>query len=160
MMQSSVCLEDYGLTLMYHTGFVIIKRFTILRISNRIPTRGQQQKSQSCLLPVDSGYGTTIVMSDCTIVTSGHQSEHLYQTIVQFDKTIVLPRKLATGSIHLLCYCPLVGILFEVLRIINSVFWSWWAELKGKCGTTQDSRLDVPFGLTYHGFIHMKTVWK
>ncbi len=70
-------------------------------------------------------------MSDCTIVMSG---QHLYQTIVQFDKTIVfetkktkqknkqtivLPRKLATGNIHdyLVCYCPLVGILFEVLRI-------------------------------------------
>ncbi len=26
--------------------------------------------------------------------------QHLFQTIVQFDKTIVLPRKLATGSIH------------------------------------------------------------
>ncbi len=38
--------------------------------------------------------------------------QYLYQTIV-------LPRKLATGSIydHLFCYCPLVGILFEVLRI-------------------------------------------
>ncbi len=38
--------------------------------------------------------------------------QHLYQTIV-------LPRKLATGSIHdyLFCYCPLVGILFKVLRI-------------------------------------------
>ncbi len=37
---------------------------------------------------------------------------HLYQRIV-------LPRKLATGSIHdyLFCYCPLVGILFKVLRI-------------------------------------------
>ncbi len=45
--------------------------------------------------------------------------QHLYQTIVQFDKTIVLLRKLATGSIHdyLFCYCPLVDILFEVLRI-------------------------------------------
>ncbi len=44
-----------------------------------------------------------------TIVTS---EQHLYQTIV-------LPRKLATGSIHnyLFCYCPLVGILFEVLKI-------------------------------------------
>ncbi len=52
----------------------------------------------------------------CTIVTS----EHLYQTIVQFDKTIVLPRKLAAGNIHdyLFCYCPLVVILFEVLRIL------------------------------------------
>ncbi len=44
---------------------------------------------------------------------------HVYPTIAQFDKTIVLPRKLATGSIHdyMFCYCPLVGILFEVLRI-------------------------------------------
>ncbi len=40
--------------------------------------------------------------------------QHLYQTIV-------LPRKLATGGIHdyFFCYCPLVGILFEVLRIIS-----------------------------------------
>ncbi len=54
--------------------------------------------------------------SDCTIVTS----EHLYQTIVQFDETIVLPRKLATGNMHdyFFCYCHLVGILFEVLRIL------------------------------------------
>ncbi len=54
--------------------------------------------------------------SDSTIVTS---EQHLYQTIVQFDKTIVLPRKLATGNIHdyLFYYCPLVGILFEELRI-------------------------------------------
>ncbi len=58
-------------------------------------------------------------MSDSTIVTS---EQHLYQTIVQFDKTIVLlPRKLATGNIHdyLFCYFPLVGILFEVLRILE-----------------------------------------
>ncbi len=50
-------------------------------------------------------------------------SEHLYQTTVQFDKTIVLPRKLLTGSIHdyLFCYCPLVGILFEVLRITDYI---------------------------------------
>ncbi len=38
--------------------------------------------------------------------------QHLYHTIV-------LPLNLATGSIHdyLFCYCPLVDILFEVLRI-------------------------------------------
>ncbi len=49
--------------------------------------------------------------SDCTIVTTG---QHLYQTIVQFDKTIVLPRKFATGSIHdyLFDTAPLVAILF------------------------------------------------
>ncbi len=46
--------------------------------------------------------------------------QHLYQTIIQFDKTIVFHRKHATGSIHdyIFCYCPLVGILFEILRIV------------------------------------------
>ncbi len=53
-------------------------------------------------------------------------NSHLYQTIVKFDITIVLPRKLATGSIHdyLFCYCPLVGILFEILRIDNEMMLS------------------------------------
>ncbi len=39
-------------------------------------------------------------------------------------QTIVLPRKLATRSIHdyLFWYCPLVGILFEVLRIVNDIY--------------------------------------
>ncbi len=52
-------------------------------------------------------------------VTRVASEEHLFQTIV-------LPRKLATGSIHdyLFCYCPLVGILFEVLRIECAV-WSY-----------------------------------
>ncbi len=89
---------------------------TSLSTSNRMPTRGQQQNRQSCLLPVDSCHCTTIVTSGCTIVIS---EQHLYQTIVQFDKTIVLPRNLATGRIHdyLFCNCPLEAILFEVLRI-------------------------------------------
>ncbi len=45
--------------------------------------------------------------------------KHLFQTTVQFDQIIVLSRKFAIGSIHdyLLCYCTLVGILFEILRI-------------------------------------------
>ncbi len=40
----------------------------------------------------------------------------------QPDVTIVVPWQLSTGSKHvyLFCYCPLVGILFEVLRIIWS----------------------------------------
>ncbi len=40
-------------------------------------------------------------------------------TIVQSDVTIVIPWQLSTGSKHdyCFCYCPLVGILFEVLRI-------------------------------------------
>ncbi len=46
-------------------------------------------------------------------ITMVASEQHLYQTIV-------LPRKLATGSIHeyVFCYCPLVGILFEVFRIV------------------------------------------
>ncbi len=52
--------------------------------------------------------------SDCTIVTS---EQHLNHTKVQFDETIVLTRKLATGSIHDYFFSTLVGILFEVLRI-------------------------------------------
>ncbi len=44
-------------------------------------------------------------------VTIEASRQHLYQTIVQFDKTIVLPKQFAIGSIHdyLFCYCPLVG---------------------------------------------------
>ncbi len=47
-------------------------------------------------------------------VTMVASEQHLYQTII-------LPRKPITGSIHdyLLCYCPLVGILFVVLRILS-----------------------------------------
>ncbi len=45
-------------------------------------------------------------------------------TIVQSDATIVVPWQLSTGSKHnyLFCYCPLVGILFEVLRIESCEF--------------------------------------
>ncbi len=44
--------------------------------------------------------------------------QHLYQTIV-------LPRKIATGIIHdyLFCYCALVGILLEVMRIDYARWW-------------------------------------
>ncbi len=37
----------------------------------------------------------------------------------RLHQTKILPRKRTTGSIHdyLFCYCPLLGILFEVLRI-------------------------------------------
>ncbi len=60
----------------------------------------------------------------CQIVLLWHQvtmvasEQHWYQTIV-------LPRKLATGSIHdyLFRYCPLLGILFEVLRIAKVLGW-------------------------------------
>ncbi len=60
----------------------------------------------------------------CQIVLLWHQvtmvesEQHLYQTVI-------LPRKLITGSIHdyLLCYCLIAGILFEVLRIDYVAKW-------------------------------------
>ncbi len=65
-------------------------------------------------------------------------------TIVQSDVTIVVSWQLSTGSKHdyLFRYCPLVGILFEVLRIGLIVQFqptshchgwinSWWS---GTCG--------------------------
>ncbi len=50
---------------------------------------------------------------------------HLYQTIVQVDKTIVLPRKHAAGSIpdYIFLYLPLVDIFFEILKIA----WYCWS---------------------------------
>ncbi len=77
-----------------------------------------------CSLFVDSCHGTAIVTSsdcaivtssDCTIVTSGHRGS----TRTTFSYSIT-QKKLATGSIHdyRFCYCPLVCILFEVLRIV------------------------------------------
>ncbi len=67
-----------------------------------------------------------VVLLWCQIILLWHHvtmvasEQHLYQTIVQFDQTIVLSRKLATGSIHdyLFCYYPLMGILFGVLKIV------------------------------------------
>ncbi len=66
-------------------------------------------------------------------VTMVALEQHLFQTIVQFDKTIVLHRNLATGSIYdyLFCYCPVVGILFEVLQI-------WWSTILGNEWTSMD----------------------
>ncbi len=55
-------------------------------------------------------------------------------TIVQSDVTIVVPWQLSKWSIHdnLFCYCPLVGILFKILRIDSmrtpySLQWNTWS---------------------------------
>ncbi len=54
--------------------------------------------------------------SDCTIVTSGY---HGSIRITFISNNSVTQKACATGSIHdyIFCYCHLVGILFEVLRI-------------------------------------------
>ncbi len=61
-------------------------------------------------------------MLECTIVTSGHHGNIIKTFISNKDKTIILARKLATGSIHdyLFYYCLLVDILFEVVRIVEN----------------------------------------
>ncbi len=58
-------------------------------------------------------------------------------TIVQSDITIAVPWQVSTWTIHdyLYCYCPLVCILFEVLRIVyNAVqtfdqYYSLWKAM-------------------------------
>ncbi len=78
----------------------------VLSTSHNTPLGGSSKKgSHVYFLLIVAIVLTTIVTSACTIVTSGHltivaSEQHLYQTIVQFDKTIVFPRKLASGSIH------------------------------------------------------------
>ncbi len=93
----------------------------ILSTSNRIPTRGQLQKMLSCILPVARFLGNTIVLSNWIIVWYKCCS---HVTIVQPDVTMAVPWQLSTGSKHdyFFCDCPLVGILFELLRI-NSTWW-------------------------------------
>ncbi len=76
---------------------------------------GEVEKGSHVYVMFIVAHGTTIVTSYFTIVTKGHHGS-IRTTFVSNSIT----RKLATGSIHdyLFCYCPLVGILFEVLRIL------------------------------------------
>ncbi len=77
----------------------------ILVFSNRIPTWGSRNKDSHVyfefLLIV-----AMVLLLWCQIVQLWHQvtmvssEQHLYQTIVQFDKTLVLSRKHKTGSMH------------------------------------------------------------
>ncbi len=107
----------------------------ILSTSNRIPTRRQSQIGSHVYFLLIIAM-VILLTSDSAIVTS---EQCLYQTIVQFDKTIVLPRKLATGNIHdyLSSYCPLVGILFEVLRIKDSFDIIFQFNISQSCITSQ-----------------------
>ncbi len=59
-------------------------------------------------------------MSNCTIVWYNCCSDAI---IVPYDVTIIVRWQLSTKSEHdyLFCFCPLVGILFEVLRILCEV---------------------------------------
>ncbi len=89
------------------------KQFSVPQIE--YPLGGSSQKGSHVyfLLIV-----AMVLLLWCQIVLLWYQvtmvapEQHLYQTII-------LPRKIATATIHdyLYCYCPLVGILFEVLRI-------------------------------------------
>ncbi len=117
-----ICLEKKHILLRSQQNiFLFYFQFSVPQIE--YPLGGQQQKGISCILPVDSWHGTSIVISYLL----------LWQQV-----TIVLPRKLAIGSIHDYLF---VGILFEVLRFIwdvamknalernasshNNYFWSY-----------------------------------
>ncbi len=113
----------------YYSGPIIFKMMyvitwkqwvdLILSTLNRIPTRGQSQKGSHVyfLLIV-----AMVLPLWCQVIMVASE-QHLYQTVV-------LPRKLASGSIHdyLFCYYPLVGILFEVLRI-NWKIINFWVKI-------------------------------
>ncbi len=92
------CIESYRSAVYSEVSCVII-----LSTSNRIPT--------IVAMVLLLWRQNILLWHQITMVAS---EQHLYQTIV-------LPRKLAIGSIHdyLFCYCPVVGILFEVRRIYN-----------------------------------------
>ncbi len=108
----------------------------------------------------------------CHIVLFWHHitivapEQHLYQTIVQFDKTIVLPQKSETGSVlgYHFCYCPLVGILFEVLSLAEYIFCKITKYISCKITNVIVSRLKhylplyIKFSLTMHWFYI--TYWK
>ncbi len=96
-------------------------------------TLGGSSKKGSHVYFLLSCHDTTIVtwlyFCDISPLTMVALEQHLYQTIV-------LPRKLGTGSTHdyLFCYCPLEGMLFEVLRIMKCNYYSNYIhEIKTMC---------------------------
>ncbi len=108
----------------WHSYFSITFYFliTIPSTSNRITTSGSSKKGSHVyfLLIV-----AMVLVLWCQIVLLWHQvtmvasEQHLYQTIVQFDKTIVLPRKLATRGTENLCH-------FAGLQIVCWAFMKIW----------------------------------
>ncbi len=88
----------------------VIISIYFLSTSNGMPTRGSSKEGSHVyfLLIV-----AIVLILWRQIVLLWHQvtmvasEQHLYQTIVHFDKTILLPRKLVIGSIHdyIFCYC-------------------------------------------------------
>ncbi len=92
----------------------IYEWYTLKEISRITCVILEQKKMLSCLLSVDSCHGTNIVMSDCTIVTSGHLRS-IRTTIISNNITTQKTCNRKYTWIPF-CYWPL-GILFEVLRI-------------------------------------------
>ncbi len=89
--------------------------FRILSTSNRIPTRGSTKKGSHVYFLFQLFW--VILLFDINVIFTLPWWPDV--TTVQSDITIVVLWQLSTGSIHdyLFCYCPLVSILFEVLRV-------------------------------------------
>ncbi len=153
----------------------------IVITSNRMPTRGQKQKCSHVYFLLIVAMVLllwphfVLLWHQVTMVTS---QQHLYHIIVHFDKTIVLPRKRATGSKHeyLFCYGPLVGILFEALinltrfynyqsfmctkrQILNNFYDCWNYRVfycqNQPCGLKGNAYLYHLFTRCEHAFIKM-----
>ncbi len=85
------------------TKFVIYQEETRHSNTCRASTVWSNSQYLKCLLHVDSCHNTTSVTSECTIVMSGHHDSIRRMFISNNGtiwQTIVLHRKLATGSIH------------------------------------------------------------
>ncbi len=87
----------------------------ILSESNRIPTRGSSKKGSHVYFLLQVFW--VILLFDINVVLMLPWWPDI--TIVQSDATIIVPWQLSTGSKHdyLFLLLPVVGILFEVLRI-------------------------------------------
>ncbi len=120
----SLVLVWYRLSTVIRRGQWLIFEFSVPQIEYPLGGRSKKGSHVYFLLIV-----AMVLLLQRQIILLWYQvamvasEQHLDQTIVQVDKTIVLPRKLTTGRIHdyIFCYCPVVGILFEVLRIIVHV---------------------------------------
>ncbi len=112
-------IKGHGLGIEPQWPYTTLSKMVILNTTNRIPTRRQYEKGSHVYFLLQVFW--VILLFDINVVLMLPWWPDA--TIIQSDVTIVVPWQLLTGSIHdyLFCYCPLVDILFEVLRIKRSV---------------------------------------
>ncbi len=135
----------------------------ILSSSNRMPTMGCSKKcSHVYFLMIVAmvlllWHQIILLWNRVTMVAS---EQHLYQTIVQFDKRIVWPRKLETGGIHDYSFLVLSPCGYSIWGTENSCIFQyfennnyslqtvhyvyWWYNSKAHSGTSPESAWMCP----------------